>query len=114
MAILDSPPPSPQLEQAGGVPSMQGLLSDPNAMMPGPDMDGIIKLGQTIDESLLLLAQMLPQGSESIGQARELIMMVLGQASQDMPMGPPPRDVEGLATTGQQFPGAPITSRGGV
>ena len=108
MAILDRPPPSPQLEQAGGAPSMQGLVGDAQTTMPGPDMGGLIQLGQTIDESLLLLAQALPQGSEALGQARELVMGVLAQASQETAMAPPARDTEELQTTGRQFPGGPV------
>lgn len=112
MAILDRPPPSPQLEQAGGAPSMQGLVGDANTTLPGPDMGGLIQLGQTIDESLLLLAQALPQASEQLSQARELVMGALATASQETAMAPPARDTEQLATTGRQFPGGPV-NRGG-
>ena len=91
---------------------MQGLVGDPNTNTPGPDMGGLIQLGQTVDESLLLLAQALPQASEQLSQAREIIMGVLAQASQETAMGPPVRDTEENSGAGTQFPGGPV-HRGG-
>lgn len=108
MALLDSTPPSPEI--ANRQPSMQGLLggdSAPGATdVPGPDMGGILQLGQQLDESILLLAQALPAGAPELSQARELIKQALAKALAMAPqMGTPSSSP---TEPGAQFPGSSV------
>lgn len=118
MALLDTPPPSPQLAQAqqpsfagltgggaggpGGAPGGPGGLGA-DAMMP--DVGALISLGQQLDESLLLLAQAAPAGAPEISQARELIKSALAKTLAETG-GPSPG--ASPVEPGTQFPGSAI------
>lgn len=103
MALLDSTPPSPQVAEASS-PASFGALAPENPMGPLPDMGGIMDLGRTVDESLLLLAQAIPAGAQEISQARDLVKNAIAQALVTSGAPGPP------AEPGNQFPGAPIGS----
>ena len=107
MALLDSTPPSPQLQTAQS-PSLSGLVGGggpegPGGPTPGIDIGGIIQVGQQVDESLLLLAQAVPSSAPELSQARELVKQALAKALAEAPPaagGPSPVE------TGAQFPGS--------
>jgi len=101
-AMLDSPPPSPQLQAASPSPSFGGLTPDA-AMGPQPDMGGLLDLGMQIDDSLLLLAQAAPVSAQEISQARDLVKSAIAKVVMSTSGAG-----GGTGTlTGNQFPGAP-------
>jgi len=103
---LDGPPPSPV---NGGMPSVSALAGPaPSGGMGsgvggaggGEAVQGILAMGQQLDQAVLALSQAIPVASAEFSQARELIKQGLAKflttASQ---MGPP-------SLTGGSFPGA--------
>lgn len=115
MALLDSTPPSPQLQgaQGGGGPSLSGLVGPEGAPgeggLPGVDIGGIIQVGQQVDESILLLAEAIPFAAAELSQARVLVKQALAKALAEAPPaagGPAPTE------TGAQFPGSSMGQGG--
>ena len=114
---LNGPPPNPVTSPAaaqesspirtltGGVPPTGGLTGMP----AGPDMSGILALGEKITEGLLTLAQALPAQAGLIDQSRAMLENALASWVQTqsssgagLPTSPPP----GVVTqAGTQFPG---------
>lgn len=111
MALLDSTPPSPQLQSAqGGGPSLSGLVGPEGeggapgeGGLPGVDIGGIIQVGQQVDESILLLAEAIPFASAELSQARELVKQALAKA---LAAAPPAAGGPSPTETGSQFPGS--------
>lgn len=108
MPVLDSPPPSPQLN-AAQQPSLGGLVGGaggPGAgEVPGIDVGGIVQVGQQVDESILLLAQAIPSSAPELSQARELIKQALAKA---LAAAPPAAGGPAPTETGTQFPGSSV------
>lgn len=138
-APIDGPPPSPETDPAAarevGRPSSQvaQLTAGQNTAMPaGPDLSGILVLGQKLVEGLLALAQAAPLIAPEMDQAQGIVMNALGKfssqaatgtgTSSSMPLatplpgapaggapggqgGPPPRG-QVVTQAGYQFPGA--------
>ena len=119
---LDGPPPNPATDPRaaaessptrtliGGTPPGQPGQSAPPA---GPDMSGVLMLGEKVTEAMISLAQMMPAHTGLIDQARALLETALaqwvqGQASAAMqpgmgvPSSPPPGAV---SQAGPQYPG---------
>jgi hypothetical protein len=83
-AQLDAPPPSPVTSPpaaressqlgllTGGAPPMSGMAGPPG-MPQGPDLSGVMALGQKIDEAILTIASVMPEIAGQLDQARELI-----------------------------------------
>jgi hypothetical protein len=130
-AQLDGPPPNPvtfppaaressQLGVlTGGAPPMPGAGGMPGGpgQMPssGPDLGGLMALGQKVDEAILTLAGVMPEAASQLDQARELIANAVAgylqtQGSTPGVPGVPggtagmPRS-GGLTQAGTQFPG---------
>lgn len=113
---LDGPPPSPAVDPAaaqetGASPGqVQSLLGGQNPAFPsGPDLSGVLTLGQKIDAALTTLAQAVPLISPEIQQMQAILTNALGKfsatstgsgTSGQMPMGMV------VSPTGNQFPGA--------
>ena len=107
MALLDSTPPSPQLQTAQA-PSLSGLVGPGGpggGELPGVDIGGIIQVGQQVDESILLLAQAIPSSAPELSQARELVKQALAKA---LAAAPPAAGGPSPVETGAQFPGSSI------
>lgn len=131
-SALDGPPPSPETDPAAaaeaGRPAAQvqqliGGQGGSAAMGPGPDMSGIMTLGQKLEEGLLTLAQAAPLIAPDMEQARSILMNALGKFAASASAGPssssaPMPGPGGVPATGQpptgltptqagsQFPGA--------
>lgn len=127
IAPTDGPPPSPALDpaaaQEAGRPAsaVQTLTAGqrpsaamggnmPGAMQGGgPDLSGIMVLGQKIDEALLALAQAAPVIGPDVQQMQAILMNALGKfAAQASSAGPGQPQPTGLTVSrsGPQFPGA--------
>ncbi len=112
MALLDSTPPSPQLQtaQGGGPggPSLSGLVGPgqggpEEGGLPGVDIGGISQVGQQVVESILLLAEAIPVAAAELSQARELVKQALAKA---LATAPPAAGGPAPTETGAQFPGS--------
>ncbi len=137
-APIDGPPPSPETDPAAareaGRPAAQiaQLTAGQNSAMPaGPDLSGILVLGQKLVEGMLALAQAAPLIAPEMDQAQSIVMNALGKfssqaatgtgTSSSMPLatplpggqtaptppggGPPPQG-QVVTQAGSQFPGA--------
>lgn len=120
---LNAPPPSPATDpraagesspintMTGGQPPAAGATGQPTPQA-GPDMSGILMLGQKVSEAMLTMAQALPAQAGLIDQARAMWENALAQWTQTAgsspagasgaPMSPPPGSV---TQSGTQFPG---------
>lgn len=113
-APIDGPPPSPETDPAAarevGRPSAQvaqltaGQGQTPG-MPAGPDLSGVLVLGQKIVEGMLALAQAAPQIAPEMDQAQSIVMNALGKFSSEAASGPPARG-QVVDQAGSQFPGA--------
>ena len=97
--ILDTPPPSPQMDEA----SMRGLAGPEAAF---PDIGGILEKAREIEMNVLLLAQVFPTGAPEFNQALDMIKngVAKGVAQSGQSPGSSPEDV------GAQFPGGGFTA----
>lgn len=118
-APIDGPPPSPETDPAAarevGRPSSQvaQLTAGQNTAMPaGPDLSGILVLGQKIVEGLLALAQAAPSIAGDMDQAQGIVMNALGKFSSQAATSPGTSPSMPLATP---LPGgAPAGGGGGA
>lgn len=112
---VDGPPPSPATDptaarEAGQPMPISGLASPIQMQGSGPDLSGILMLGQKIEEGMLSIAQAVPAIADGINQAKSMFMAALAQfASQS---GSSNGSMPGAGATGQvvtqagaQFPG---------
>lgn len=93
-APIDGPPPSPETDPTAakevGRPSSQvaQLTAGQNPAMPaGPDVSGILVLGQKIVEGMLALAQAAPLIAPDMDQAQAIVMNALGKFSSQAATG---------------------------
>lgn len=128
----DGPPPSPMLDpaaaQEAGRPAsaVAGLTAGSQLTAPpGPDVSGVLSLGQKIVEGLLALSQAAPVIGPDMDQAQAIVINALGKFSagatgtgtspaaplagpQMQTQAPPPKGAV-VGQAGPQFPGA-VTS----
>lgn len=93
-APIDGPPPSPETDptaaREAGRPASQvaQLTGGQNPAMPaGPDVSGILVLGQKIVEGMLALAQAAPLIAPDMDQAQAIVMNALGKFSSQAATG---------------------------
>lgn len=119
---LDGPPPSPATDpmaaQEGGASpdAVAGLVAGRVPGVPqGPDMSGLMMLGNKLDEGLLTLATAAPLIGPDIEQIRAMLANAMGrfaaQSGGEGGMGgrmpaPPP-----VTQAGPQFPGSTSAGR---
>ena len=118
-AALNGPPPSPMIDPAAAQESnpMRTLVGPQAAQMQqGPDVSGLLMLGQKLSEGLLTLAQAVPEIADDINQCDGILKNALARVletqagtgtSSSTPIGgaptsPPPGSV---TQAGVQFPG---------
>lgn len=68
---------------------------------PGPDMSGIMVLGQKIEEGLITLAQGAPMISAEMEQCKSILLNALGKFASSSGGGSAP-----ITQAGANFPGA--------
>ncbi len=112
---IDGPPPSPATDpvaaKEAGQPMPVSQLANPIQMQGGgPDLSGILMLGEKVEQGMLSIAQAVPSISGEIGAAKEMFMAALakfmstsGSSNGSMP-GQSPRG-QIVSQAGNQFPG---------
>ena len=81
----------------------QGPSSAPPTVGPnGPDMSGVLQMGQALSDGILTLAQALPQAATQLAQANELLLDALAQFVQSASSSP-------ALAPGSQFPGGGVS-----
>jgi hypothetical protein len=117
---VDGPPPSPATDPAAAQevgrpgpaqpPGASAGLAKPLQMQgSGPDLSGVLTLGQKLVEGALSLAQAVPVIAGEMAQVKELIMTALGKIASQSPgngsmPGPNPQG-QVVTQAGPQFPG---------
>lgn len=111
---LDGAPPSPatspEAAREVGRPMPVSGLAQPMAMQPqGPDLSGILTLGEKVEQGMLSIAQAVPPIAAEIEQAKAMFMAALGKfisqagaSNGSMPAGAPKGQV--VTQAGAQFP----------
>lgn len=107
----DGPPPSPALDpaaaQEAGMPAsaVAGLTAGSalTSAPAGPDVSGILALGQKLVEGMLALAQAAPMIGPDMDQAQSIVMNALGKFSSGA-TGTGTSSTSPLTTTPQQPP----------
>jgi hypothetical protein len=116
---VDGPPPSPATSPAAAQETGQqnpvSNLAQPMQMQgQGPDLSGILQLGQKLVEGTLALAQAVPIIAPEMNQIKELFMAALGKISSQSPGNGsmPGAGAKGTVVTqaGPQFPGGGQTA----
>lgn len=129
----DGPPPNPvtspaAAQEAGAAPSaITALLGGAGGATQGPDLSGIMMLGQKLEQGLISLAQAVPLIAPDLDQCKAMLLNALGKFAsstvggtgtsptapmQTMPGQPQPQAGGGAPTgmsvsqAGPQFPGA--------
>lgn len=117
---VDGPPPSPATDPAAaqevGKPMpVSGLAKPMQIQGSGPDLSGVLTLGQKLVEGMLALAQAAPIMAGDIAQAKEILMTGLGKVASSagggngsMPGASPTGQV--VSGAGPQFPAGGQTS----
>ena len=120
---VDGPPPSPATNpaaareagqpmpnQAPGGGGAAGLANPISMQQQGPDLSGILKMGEMIEQGMLSIAQSVPQIADEMGQAKAIFMAALGkfvstsgQSNGSMPGAAARGQV--VTQAGSQFPG---------
>jgi hypothetical protein len=138
---LNAPPPNPVVDPAaaressklgmlaGGAPPASALMGPPGASPPdgsmppggpagmpaGPDLGGLMMLGQKVDEAILTLASVMPAVAPQLDQARELVANAVASHLQNLGSAPGIPGIPGgnaglprgggIVQAGTQFPG---------
>lgn len=112
---VDGPPPSPATDpaaakEAGQPMPVSGLASPIQLASGGPDLSGILMLGEKVEQGMLSIAQAVPTIAPEIEQAKAVFMAAMakflttaGNSNGSMP-GQAPRG-QVVTQAGAQFPG---------
>lgn len=81
---IDGPPPSPATDpaaakEAGQPMPVSGLASPMQMQQQGPDLSGILKMGEAIEQGLLSMMQAVPQVAPDLEAVKNQFMAVLGK-----------------------------------